>query len=243
MDKHRRKIKAWFESSGSESLGVGLSTYEVPSLAIKPDSVALAIGDRSIQISLSDGKYIIKYEGNDADFQKRMKDVSIWSNKASVGNIDVMDILNRITSTQADGNDTDIEIIEVTTINDKDDIDDKVGKADDSDEVVCVSSQLRSITEEEESTVTEKLSKKLKISNSSRRKGKVSTRSSTSNQAYTRHYWMIDEYLQVLRTQAENGITAEAVNDDVYNWRVKFYKFGNDNQISVDLKELDKKFW
>jgi hypothetical protein len=249
MEVIKNKVHDWFSQSSANEDDI----LSLELISLDSSSLNFRSGDENLVIKLIASpndtaiRYIIEYHGDDDFFNKLIKRLNAQLSSMSTST-DLIEILEKFSS---EANTL------YSSMNQDDSYDDGYNE-DEGDEAMDESEQeselqndiFRPLSHEEEVKLKQRLMDKIAAQAVSSSVQSSSLAAPTGPKKTVKSIFsegtssiiLINEFLAINRICREDGIIVEAVDDNVFSWRVRFYKFKGDRELSVDLISLDEHY-
>ena len=217
------KVRSWLDTS---DLNLSLSLE-----SCNDNIISLSCGDSCISININEN-FRTSCDTNDQLLQSLTSQVNAWIDQQQKS-ITLNMLLDKLVVVSNDlGDDENDDDISYSDDND-DDNDNEMKTVSDHMETVRLKRKL-----------TEKLSaSKTTSNNNDSSKVLKSTQVVEHFSSDASSLALMNDFLHHYQNGRKEGIIVTAVDDDIFNWNVKFTRFNPDTQVSVDLALLDEVYY
>ena len=218
------KVMGWLDTS---DLNLSLSLE-----SCNDDIISLSCGDSCINININEN-FRTTCDTNDKLLQSLTSKVNAWidQEQKSITLDMLLDKLAVISNDLGDDDNDDFRDDDMSYSDDNDDNNDnEMDTVPDSIDILILKRKL-----------TEKLSASMTTSNDNdSNKILKSTQKVEHFSSDASSLALMNDFLYHYQNGRKEGIIVTAVDDDIFNWNVKFTRFNPDTQISLDLALLDE---
>lgn len=249
MENNKEQIYNWFNKSSMNEDDI----LSLELISLDSSSLNIRSGEENLIISLIDttktigNRFIVEYHGDDDFFKSLVQRL----NTQLTSSINIIEILDKLCE--------EANIL-YSSMEQDENYDDNYKNEDDEIEMnmdyveskgyELINDLFRPISREEEVKLKQKLMEKINLQAalSSMQASSLATPTVSKTNVKsifsegTSSMILINEFLSINRLCREDGIIINAIDDNVFSWRVRYYKFKGDSDLSIDLISLDEQF-